>query len=183
MFTRIFSILRSIIAILFSFISNSILVSLFLTFLVTIVDVHQWKWVQTILQWLKWPVTQNNAFALFFWTQIIGASKLYFANRRSRTADRGRLLTAVRDPRPAACEPRLDADGCPRPATRGLRTAACGTAASRLHSILYMFRSPLAKGLQHGHQGESPCCHGILHFRGHLGIFVPVDQPVPFQFL
>ena len=66
MFTRIFSILRSIIAILFSFISNSILVSLFLTFLVTIVDVHQWKWVQTILQWLKWPVTQNNAFALFF---------------------------------------------------------------------------------------------------------------------
>ncbi len=41
MFTRIFSILRSIIAILFSFISNSILVSLFLTFLVTIVDVHQ----------------------------------------------------------------------------------------------------------------------------------------------
>ena len=103
--------------------------------------------------------------------------------RESQIADRGRLLTAVRDPRPAACEPRLDADGCPRPATRGLRTAACGTAASRLHSILYMFRSPLAKGLQQGHQGESPCCHGILHFRGHLGIFVPVDQPVPFQFL
>ena len=62
----LFSILRSIIAIIFSFITNSILVTTFLTCLVLLIDTHKWGWVQSILQWLGRPVNQDNAFGVFF---------------------------------------------------------------------------------------------------------------------
>lgn len=67
MFTRIFSLLRSIIQIIFSLITNSILVGIFLTFLVTLFDVHKWSWMQSLLQQLGRPVSQNSAFELLFY--------------------------------------------------------------------------------------------------------------------
>lgn len=71
MFTRIFSILRSFIAIIISFISNAILVSTFLTFVVLVLDTHQWEWMRKILQWLGRPVNQDNALVIFFYIFLI----------------------------------------------------------------------------------------------------------------
>lgn len=66
MFTKIFSVLRSLIAILFSFISNSILVTLLLTIFVLVIDTHKWGWMQSLLRWLGRPVNPDNAFGIFF---------------------------------------------------------------------------------------------------------------------
>ena len=71
MFTRIFSILRSIIAILFSFISNIILVSLFLAFVVFAFDIHQLDWMQRLLQWFGRPIRPESVLDVVFYIFLV----------------------------------------------------------------------------------------------------------------
>lgn len=66
MFTKIFSVLRSLIAIIISFISNSIIVTTFLTIFILAIDTHKWGWMQSLLRWLGRPVNPDNAFGIFF---------------------------------------------------------------------------------------------------------------------
>ena len=65
MFTRIFSFLRSLIAIALVLFINGLPVSLFLCFFMLIVNPLQWGWMRNILAWTGLPMSLDGALYVF----------------------------------------------------------------------------------------------------------------------